>query len=340
MTRPRVAILMAVHNGQRWLPRVLSSVEAQTRPPDEIIVMNNASSDDTAALLAYHSHIRVVESDENVGFWEGIERLLPLTTADYIIALTDVVLDERFIIKSLEVLDADETIGAVQAKVYRMESVAGAARRTTRIDALGFRMTPDRRVTILGHGEEDRGQYAGQMDVLGVEGAVPVFRRTALESVRIDGRCIDPDYRIGALGYGDDLDLTWRMTLFGWRQVMAPSVIAWHDRSTTTGVARGFSDTLRRRPLRAAIPIAKRRLDWSNTRFTIIKNDRMMDILRNIHRVLWRELLVQGYFLLFEPATLKEWGRFLRLLPRMIGRRRQIQRRAVRTAANMRTLIA
>jgi hypothetical protein len=336
MNRPRVAILMAVHNGQHWLPRVLASVSAQTRPPDEVIVMDNASTDSTLALLDGYPFIRVVPSAENVGFWEAVERLLPMTTADIVIALTDVVLDERFIIKALEVFDADETVGALQAKVYRMETTGSSVRRTNIIDALGFRIDSSRRVTILGHGDEDRGQYGATMEILGVEGAVPVFRRTALESVRVNGRLIDPEYRVGALGYGDDLDLAWRMTLFGWRQVMVPSVVAWHDRSTTTGVARGFSDTLSRRPLRAAIPLLKRRLDWSNTRFTIIKNDRMMGVLRNLHRIMWRELSVQGYFLLFETAVIREWGRFIRLLPRMLARRRQVQRRAARTTAQMR----
>lgn len=330
MNRPRVAILMAVHDAESWLPRVLASVAAQTRPPDEVLVMDNASADATRELLASYPFVTVVPSEENVGFWAAFERLLPRTAADVVIALTDVVLEEHFIVRALEALTADPSIGCVQAKVLQSDSARGSPRRTGRIDTLGFRVERSRRVTNIGQGEEDRGQYDIPTDILGVEGAVPVFRRSALDACRVDGLLIDPDYRVGPLGYGDDLDLAWRMTLFGWRQITAPGAIGWHGRSTTTGTAHGIADTIRRRRLRSRIPVSKRRLDWSNVRFTIIKNDRMIDILRSFPQILARELLVQAYLLLFEPRVLAEWGRFLRLLPRMVRRRRSIQSRAVR----------
>jgi GT2 family glycosyltransferase len=125
------------------------------------------------------------------------------------------------------------------------------------------------------------------------------------------------------------------MTLFGWRQVFIPAARGWHDRSTTKDVSRGMRDHLRRRHARAAITPAKRRLDWANVRFTIIKNDHILNVLRDLPWILGRELLVQAYFLLYEPRTLLAWGRFLRSVPVMLRRRRTVMRRARLSAVQM-----
>jgi GT2 family glycosyltransferase len=153
---------------------------------------------------------------------------------------------------------------------------------------------------------------------------VPFFRRSALEDCRVSGHLFDPDY----FWYGDDLDLAWRMTLFGHRQMFIPDVVAWHDRSTTKGHATSLPGHLRRVSIRRSIPLQKRRLDWSNVRFTIIKNDYIVNLLRDAPWILAREAATFLYTLLLEPQVFRETGRFLRLLPRMITRRRASMRRA------------
>jgi hypothetical protein len=117
--------------------------------------------------------------------------------------------------------------------------------------------------------------------------------------------------------------------------VFVPDVIAWHDRSTTKGEAHSAMDHLKRVSIRRAIPLKKRRLDWSNVRFTIIKNDYIMNLLRDAPWILLREASTLAYALAFEPRVLTESWRFLRLLPRMLRRRRHIMQRAVASPSTM-----
>jgi glycosyltransferase involved in cell wall biosynthesis len=49
--RPVVSVAMATYNGERFLPEMLESLAAQTRPPDELVVRDDASQDDTVAIL-------------------------------------------------------------------------------------------------------------------------------------------------------------------------------------------------------------------------------------------------------------------------------------------------
>ncbi len=339
---PRVSVIMAVHNGAPWLRPVLDALFAQTYPNIEVTVRNNASTDATANILREHPRIaRVINDAENIGVWAGFERTLSETTGNIVVLLTDVVLDPAFIATAVRAFQRHPNAGALQAKVLQMRWENGTTRKTNLIDCTGFAVSRARRVTNRGQGETDAGQYDHEEEIFAVEGAVPVFRRSALEASRIQGHLIDPDYRRGPIGYGDDFDLAWRMHLFGFTQLYVPTMLAWHARSTTTDTARlPVIGQLGRLRARRAIALQKRRLDWSNVRFTILKNDCTINILRDAPFILAREIAVQGYALLFEPRVLAEWGRFIRLLPRMLRRRRAVMVRARLTAAQMHAFFA
>ena len=162
------------------------------------------------------------------------------------------------------------------------------------------------------------------MEIFGVEGAAPVFRREALEDSRITGEIADHDM----FWYGDDLDLAWRMRLFGWKQVYSPEVIMYHDRSTTKGISRGWKDYLKRISERKNISSLKKRLDWRNKRLARLKNDYWQNVLRDLPWILKREAQELGYIILFEPSVLLEIPKFLKLAPKMLKKRKEIMKKA------------
>lgn len=55
-----IAIIITTYNGARWLPRAIASAQAQTYPPSEIIVVDDGSTDNTAALLGATPCIRAI----------------------------------------------------------------------------------------------------------------------------------------------------------------------------------------------------------------------------------------------------------------------------------------
>lgn len=341
MNNPLVSIQIVVYNGEKYIRHCLRAAMAQTYPNVEIIVFDNASTDRTRDIVrAEFPSVRLIQNEKNLGMWPGQEETLKHSHGEYVVGLSvDVMLHPNFVKNTVATAERDPQIGAVQAKIYQYDFgqlADGSYRDSHTIDTCGFALTRERKVINLGHGEPDGPHFNVSKDIFGVEGAVPFFRRSALEDCRMDGWIWDPDY----FWYGDDLDLAWRMTLFGWRQVFAPDVIAWHDRSTTKGHATGIISAVRRHEKRAAIPLAKRRLDWSNTKFTIVKNDYILNILKDLPWILWRELMVFGYSLLFEPAVFLEAGRFFRHLPRMFRRRRDVMIRAKHSAREMHRWLA
>jgi hypothetical protein len=86
----RVSVIIPAYNAARSLPRTIDSVLAQTFPPAEIIVVDDGSADDTAAVAeAYGDRVRVIRkanggpaSARNLGAREASGEWLALLDAD------------------------------------------------------------------------------------------------------------------------------------------------------------------------------------------------------------------------------------------------------------------
>ena len=56
-----ISVIVCAHNEARYLPACLHSVLAQSRLPDELLVINNASTDETPLVASQIPHVRVVD---------------------------------------------------------------------------------------------------------------------------------------------------------------------------------------------------------------------------------------------------------------------------------------
>lgn len=67
---PVVSVCMAAYNGARWLPEQLGSILEQLGPHDEVVVVDDASTDDTPAVLAAveDGRVRVLQHPRNRGY--------------------------------------------------------------------------------------------------------------------------------------------------------------------------------------------------------------------------------------------------------------------------------
>src|SRR3989338_10502136 len=334
----KISINLVVLNGDKYIEYCLNSILKQSFPHEQIQIniLDNGSTDNTRLLIHDFKNktsndifpkVNFIMSDINFGMWGGQEKLLKYSSDEYVVFLSvDVMLDKDFISRAIAILDADSHIGAVQAKIYQY--TAGEPLTKQIIDTCGFEIYRNRRIGNIGHGSPDGEQFNQASEIFGVEGAVPIFRRQALESIRVMGEIADHDL----FWYGEDLDVAWRLNLAGWKQIYEPSIIAWHDRGTTKSHTHGsWLKYISHVHIRQQLSIKKRRLEWRNARWTRIKNDYIINILKDLPYILWRETEVLGYTILFEPIVLKEIPKFLRFLPKMLRKRRAIMVRAVTT---------
>lgn len=86
-----ISVALCTHNGARFLPAQLESIINQTLPPDEIVLSDDASTDDTVviaeAIVARHPgmRLRVVRNAQPLGVTKNFERAVLATEGDLIV---------------------------------------------------------------------------------------------------------------------------------------------------------------------------------------------------------------------------------------------------------------
>jgi hypothetical protein len=89
----KFSVAMCTYNGARFLGAQLASVAAQTRPPGELVVCDDRSTDETARIVREFASsapfpVRLHVNEENLGSTKNFERAVSLCEGD-LIALTD-----------------------------------------------------------------------------------------------------------------------------------------------------------------------------------------------------------------------------------------------------------
>jgi glycosyltransferase involved in cell wall biosynthesis len=81
---PTITAVIPAYNCQRWLGAAIESCLTQTRPPDEILVMDDASTDATCAVARGYPGVRVIENAVNVGQAANRNRAVAAARSAYI----------------------------------------------------------------------------------------------------------------------------------------------------------------------------------------------------------------------------------------------------------------
>ena len=115
----KTAVVILNWNGRKFLEKFLSSVIAFSKDDAEIIVADNASTDDSVEYLKNNfPEIRLIINETNGGFAKGYNDALSKVDADYYILLnSDIEVTENWIKPVIELMNADPIIAACQPKL-------------------------------------------------------------------------------------------------------------------------------------------------------------------------------------------------------------------------------
>ena len=210
-------------NGAAWLRQFLPGVVAHS-PEATIIVIDNASTDDSVALLrADFPTVEVVVHPENLGFCDGYNRALaPLEGrfGAYLLLNTDVEVTPGWLRPLLARLKSAPDVAAVQPKIRAFADktafeYAGAAGGL--IDAYGY---PFCRGRVFDSLEKDTGQYDDARPVFWATGACILVRATAWHALGgLESRFF---------AHMEEIDFCWRAHLAGWTVWAEPASVVYH----------------------------------------------------------------------------------------------------------------
>ena len=116
---PKVSVIIVNHNGQDLLRELFESLSRQTRRADEVIMVDNASSDGSVNYVRKQFPlVKVIQLLTNTGFAEGNNIGVATAEGDYIALLnSDTVVDHKWLAELVQALEANERIGAGVLKI-------------------------------------------------------------------------------------------------------------------------------------------------------------------------------------------------------------------------------
>lgn len=313
----RVTVGIVLHDSADDVRPCLAALADQSRRPDAVVVVDNASRDNGLdRARAAMPEARFDRSPVNAGFAAAHNRAMALAPADVHVLLNpDCRLAPTFLERSVGTLEADDTIGAVSGRLVRfhddspeggpLEEQPGDVLDSTGMIALRNRRVLDRSSDLPAEGRD-----LDAADVFGASGAAAVYRRAMLEDVAFDGEFLDEAF----FAYREDVDLAWRAQLLGWRCRYVPAALARHRRRVAPG-------------RRGDLPTRINRFSVANRWRMIAKNELAAGWRRDWRSILARDVQILGYCAVREQRTLLAVADVVADAGRLSARRRDIMRR-------------
>jgi len=217
-THPLVSLIVVNYNGGVSLLSCLEALISDPYSAREIIVVDNASTDQSPIILkdmsARHPNFIVVWSKQNLGYAGGVNLALGVAHGSYVAVLNmDVVVDSGWLAPLIAFLENHPKVGAVNPLIALSDGKRiNALGQSVHPTGLGFNSHLGRLVESIG---------SEPVPVSGIQGGAFVIRRILLE--RMGG--MD---QTGFL-YHEDVNLSWLLHLMGFDLYCVPQSVVRHD---------------------------------------------------------------------------------------------------------------
>ncbi|HSX23598.1 MAG TPA: glycosyltransferase family 2 protein [Candidatus Saccharimonadales bacterium] len=296
----KIFIVVPNWNGADLIASCLDSLMAQTRKA-EIVVVDNGSTDESVAIVASrYPAIHLTTLPYNTGFAGGVNAGIryALEQGAEAVALfnNDAQASPDWLKHLAHALEARPSYGITTGKLLSADKKS--------IDSTGDFYTSWGLPYPRGRGELATNRYDDDTDVFGASGGASLYRAKMLSEIGL----FDEDF----FAYYEDVDLSFRAQLAGWKVLYVPAAEAYHLQGATSSGVKGFTtyQTFKNFPL----------LFWKNVP------------LRLLPGILVRFKI--AYFAIFFSSirkrrawpAIKGFLRMLTLFPKKLGQRWHIQK--------------
>jgi GT2 family glycosyltransferase len=219
----KISVIVPNHNGRALLPECLDALRRQTRPPDEIIVVDDASHDDSVALIqSRYPEVGVVPLTVNRGFCHTANVGLRAAGGNLLALLNN------------DAAPAPDWLRAMCSAVKSFPEVAFFASKMMfcedpeRVNSAGLFMRVDGVGRDIGYGQRDGPAFETPRKVFGASAGAAVYRCKMLAEIGL----FDESF----VAYGEDLDLSFRAQLRGYQCLYVPHAVVYHRGHASYGL--------------------------------------------------------------------------------------------------------
>lgn len=220
---PKVTVVVVNWNGEPFLERCLNALMAQTVKPHEIILLDNASSDRSVEIARRFPAVRLMLMDQNTGFARGNNLAIQAASDDsewVVLINPDAFADPCWLEALLVAAESNMGFDVFGSKLVNAADPAV-------LDGAGDAYHVSGLVWRMGHGMQATEAAESACEVYSPCAAAALYRRSTV--LKLGG--FDEDY----FCYVEDVDLGFRLRLFGYRCLYVPQSMAHHIGSGTTG---------------------------------------------------------------------------------------------------------
>ncbi len=211
---PRVSVILVLWNQAGLTLRCLRSLEAETDFPLDLIIVDNCSTDRTAALLERVENVRLLSQDENLGFLKAVNLGLEAVRGGHVLLLNnDAMIRPGSLAAAVKAIEEDKTAGAVGGPIVLPDGTLQEAGSIIWADG-----------NCLGYGRGDDpagGAYNFRREVDYCSGAFLLIREGLFQ--QLGG--FDTDF---TPAYYEESDLCMRIRRAGMKVIFEPRAIIDH----------------------------------------------------------------------------------------------------------------
>ena len=268
-----ISIVIPNFNGKKYLQPCLDELLHQDYPSFEIILVDNGSSDGSVAWIKEnYPQIRLIALKENTGFCGGVNAGISASQAEYVLLLNnDTIVLPGFIRALAETIQSSPHIFSCQAKMLQIQDSSKIDDAGNYYCALGWAFAD-------GKGKPEK-NYSRKKEIFASCAGAAIYRKKILEEIGL----FDEEH----FAYLEDVDISYRAKLYGYKNVFCPDAKVLHVGSGTSG---------------SRYNLFKIRYSSRNNIYMIYKNMPLWQILWNL------PLLVGGFAIKTVFFTSKGFG--------------------------------
>ena len=212
MSSPKVSIIIVNYNGKELLQKCLDSLLNVKYDNFEIILVDNNSTDGTVEFITKnHPSIILIKLDSNKGFAEPNNIAAKIAKGEYLLFLNnDTVVTPNFIFEMVKVMETDKKIAICQSLLLKPDGSVDSSGDF--IDHLGVVYNSKTEIDEI-------------REVSSARGASMLVRSDIFE--KLDG--FDQKFFVTF----EDVDLCWRSWILGYRVLIIPTSIVYHEGGIT-----------------------------------------------------------------------------------------------------------
>lgn len=217
-----ISIIIVNWNGRKWLKDCLDSLKKQTYKKFEIILVDNASTDDSVSFIKKHyPKVNIVQNKTNRGFAGGNNDGLKVAKGEYILLLNnDTWSPPNFLKNFIKAFDEIPQAGCVQSKMVLLSN-------PKKLDVAGAYWTDSSFLYHYGFGKNaNRPEYNKTMPFFSNKGASVMILRKVIDEFGL----FDDDFWL----YYEETDFCHRLWLAGYECWYYPKAVVHHAGGGTT----------------------------------------------------------------------------------------------------------